>query len=87
LRPDIFLVDLPELFAQAMRFDADDGVRGGVEVLLRPAENFGGDRELRKLLFLLLKILRAQVLEQTSVSSAPAQKFDGPLQFLPFSVV
>ena len=69
-----------------MRFDADHGVRGGIEVLLRPTEYFGGDGELRKLLFLLLKILRAQVLEQSAGPSAPAQKLDGPLQFLPFCV-
>ena len=69
-----------------MRFHADHGVLRGDEVVRRPAEHLGGDVELGELLFLMLEVFRAHVFQQAGVSSAPAQKLDGPLQFLPFSV-
>ena len=84
--PIVLFVDLPELLAQAMHFDAHHGVGGGIELLVRPSEHLGGDGEFGKLLFLVEKMFRAQVLEQSARPRASAQKLDGPLQFLSFCV-
>ena len=79
-------VDLAQLLAKPMSFDADDCILRRIEAFLRSPKDSGRDVELGELIFPLLEGSLAEIRQQSTRSRASAQKLDRSLQFLSLGV-